>query len=211
MTIVTTVILGIGYPLAITLAAQVLFPNKANGQLVERDGKVVGSRIIGQAFSSPGYFRSRPSAAGTGYDAANSAGTNLGPTNKRLIDAVKSAVDEARKENPAASVPVDLVTTSASGLDPHISPAAAAFQVPRVARERGLSEDEVQQLVHQYTEGRQLGFFGEPGVNVLELNLALDDRRPMARSERSAQTSCRSCRTPRNSPAVSPTICRSRS
>ena len=176
MTIVTTLLLGLVYPLVVTGLAQVLFPDKANGQLIERNGKIIGSRIIGQAFSSPGYFRSRPSAAGTGYDAANSAGTNLGPTNKKLIDSVKAAVDAARKENPSAPVPVDLVTTSASGLDPHISPAAAAFQVPRVARERGVPETEIQRLVDAHTEGRQLGFLGEPVVNVLELNLALDER-----------------------------------
>ena len=174
MTVVTTVLLGVIYPLVITGLAQVIFPDQANGQLIEQNGKIIGSRIIGQAFSSPGYFRSRPSAAGTGYDAANSAGTNLGPTNKKLIDAVTANVDAARKENPNAPVPIDLVTTSASGLDPHISPAAADFQVPRIARERGISEAEVRRLVETNTAGRQLGFFGEPGVNVLELNLALD-------------------------------------
>ena len=146
MTIVTTLILGVIYPLAITAIAQVAFPSQANGQLIERDGKVVGSRIIGQGFSSPGYFRSRPSAAGMGYDAANSAGSNLGPTNKKLIDAVTANVESARKENPNAPVPIDLVTTSASGFDPHISPAAADFQVPRVARERGMSEADLRQL-----------------------------------------------------------------
>src|SRR6187455_3110046 len=174
MTVVTTVILGIIYPLAITAIAQVAFPAQANGQLIERDGKVVGAKLIGQGFSSPGYFRSRPSAAGTGYDAANSAGTNLGPTNKKLIDAVTANVEAARKENPGAPVPIDLVTTSASGLDPHISPAAAAFQVPRVARERAMPETDLRRLVDAHTDGRQLGFFGEPGVNVLELNLDLD-------------------------------------
>jgi K+-transporting ATPase ATPase C chain len=179
MTVVTTVLLGIVYPLAVTGLAQVLFPAKANGQLIERDGKVIGSAIIGQAFSSPGYFRSRPSAAGTGYDAANSGGTNLGPTNKKLIDSVRQAVADAQKENPGTPVPVDLVTSSASGLDPHISPAAAAFQVPRVAKERGMSEADVQQLVGASTERRQLGFFGEPRVNVLRLNLALDDQHPL--------------------------------
>jgi K+-transporting ATPase ATPase C chain len=181
MTIVTTLLLGIVYPLVVTGLAQVLFPDKANGQLIERNAKIVGSRIIGQAFSSPGYFRSRPSAAGASYDAANSAGTNLGPTNKKLIDAVKAAVDGAKKENPSAPVPVDLVTSSASGLDPHISPAAAAFQVPRVARERGVPESEIKRLVDAHTLGRQLGFLGEPVVNVLELNLALDDAHPMKR------------------------------
>ena len=175
MTIVTTLILGVIYPLAITAIAQVAFPSQANGQLIERDGKVVGSRIIGQGFSSPGYFRSRPSAAGTGYDAANSAGSNLGPTNKKLIDAVTANVEAARKENPNAPIPIDLVTTSASGFDPHISPAAADFQVPRVARERGMSEADLRQLVEAHTEGRQFGFLGEPRVNVLELNLALDE------------------------------------
>jgi len=181
MTVVTTLLLGVAYPLVVTGVAQMLFPGKANGQLIERGRKVVGSRIIGQAFSSAGYFRSRPSAAGTGYDAANSAGTNLGPTNKKLIDAVRAAVDAAKPENPSAPVPVDLVTSSASGLDPHISPAAALFQVPRVARERGVPESEIRRLVDAHTEGRQLGFLGEPVVNVLELNLALDDRYPMRR------------------------------
>jgi K+-transporting ATPase ATPase C chain len=179
MTIVTTLLLGVVYPLAVTGVAQVLFRDKANGQLIERNGKVVGSRIIGQAFSSPGYFRSRPSAAGTGYDAANSAGTNLGPTNKKLIDSVKAAVDAAKPENPGMPVPIDLVTTSASGLDPHISPANAAFQTRRVARERGVAEDVVQRLVAEHTEGRQFGFLGEAVVNVLELNLALDNQHPM--------------------------------
>jgi K+-transporting ATPase ATPase C chain len=181
MTVVTTLLLGVAYPLVVTGLAQAMFPAKANGQLIERGGKIVGSRIIGQAFSSPGYFRSRPSAAGAGYAAANSAGTNLGPTNKKLIDAVTAALDAARRENPSAPVPVDLVTSSASGLDPHISPAAALFQVPRVARERGMSEEDLRRLVDARTEGRQLGLFGEPVVNVLELNLALDDLHPLKR------------------------------
>jgi K+-transporting ATPase ATPase C chain len=174
MTIVTTVILGIVYPLVITGIAQVAFPDKANGQLIERNGKIVGSRIIGQGFSSAGYFHSRPSAAGLGYDAANSAGSNYGPTNKKLIDAVKANVEAAHKENPGAPVPIDLVTTSASGFDPHITPAAAEFQVPRIAHD-------VRSLVVAHTEARQLGFFGEPRVNVLELNLALDREHPVKR------------------------------
>jgi len=179
MTLVTTMLLGVLYPLAITGVAQVLFPDRANGQLIERDGKVIGSRIIGQAFSSPGYFRGRPSAAGSGYDAANSAGTNLGPTNKKLVDGVTGQIAAAQKGNPSAAVPIDLVTTSASGLDPHISPAAALFQAPRVARERGRSEEEVRRLVDAEIEGRQFGILGEPVVNVLELNLALDAQWPM--------------------------------
>jgi K+-transporting ATPase ATPase C chain len=179
MTIVTTVLLGVIYPLAITAIAQVAFPNQANGQLIERNGKVVGSRLIGQGFSSAGYFRSRASAAGTGWDAANSSGTNLGPTNKKLVDAVKASVEAAQKENPGTPVPVDLVTTSASGFDPHVSPAAADFQVLRVARERGISEVAVRELVAAHTEGRTFGFFGEPRVNVLELNLALDSQYPV--------------------------------
>src|SRR5262245_29384323 len=181
MTVVTTLLLGVAYPLVITGVAQAVFPEQANGQLLERDGKVVGSRIIGQGFSSPGYFHSRPSAAGMGYDAANSAGSQLGPTNKKLIDAVKANVEAARKENPDAAVPIDLVTTSASGIDPHVSPAAADFQVPRVARERGISESDVRSLVDANTEGRTFGFLGEPRVNVLELNLALDAAHPMVR------------------------------
>ena len=178
MTIVTTVLLGLIYPLVVTGIAQVIFPSKANGQLIERDRQVIGSRIIGQPFTSPGYFRSRPSAAGAnGYDAAGSAGTNYGPTNKKLIDRVKVDTEKLQAENPGKPVPVDMVTTSASGLDPHISPAAAEFQVPRVAKERGMSEDEVRRLVQAHTAGRQFGFLGEPVVNVLELNLDLDGRR----------------------------------
>jgi K+-transporting ATPase ATPase C chain len=178
MTIVTTVLLGIIYPLAITGIAQVAFPAQANGQLIEQNGAVIGSRMIGQGFSTPGYFRPRPSATSTPYDAANSAGSQFGPTNKKLIDAVKANVEAARKENSNAPVPVDLVTASASGFDPHITPAAADFQVPRVARERGMPEDEVRRTVAAHTEGRQFGFLGEPRVNVLEVNLALDRTTP---------------------------------
>lgn len=174
MTIVTTVLLGLIYPLAMTAISQLLFRDKANGQLIVRDGNVIGSRIIGQPFTGPGYFHSRPSAAGSGYDAANSGGTNLGPTNQKLIDRVKQNSASLQQENPNAPVPIDLVTTSASGLDPDVTPAAAYFQVPRVARERHLPEDQVRGLVASHITSRQMGFLGEPRVNVLELNLALD-------------------------------------
>jgi len=180
MTVATTVLLGIVYPLVVTGLAQMLCPDRANGQLIQKDGRLVGSRLLGQPFSSPGYFRSRPSAAGAaGYDASASGGTNLGPTNALLVDAVRVRTESAQRENPAVPVPIDLVTSSASGLDPHISPAAAAFQVPRVARERGLSEATVGQFVSAFTAPRDLGVFGEPRVNVLLLNLALDGRYPI--------------------------------
>ncbi|MGA8153441.1 MAG: potassium-transporting ATPase subunit KdpC [Terriglobales bacterium] len=178
MTIVTTILLGIVYPLVITGLAQLLFKDKANGQLIVRDGQVVGSRIIGQAFASPAYFHSRPSAAGNGYDAASSNGSQLGPTNQHLIDRVKAEVATNQAEHPDQPVPVDLVTTSASGLDPDISPAAAEFQVKRVAAQRGAPEDQIRQLVQQHLHARQLGFLGEPRVNVLELNLDLDSKFP---------------------------------
>lgn len=174
MTIATTVLLGIIYPLVVTGLAQVLMHDKANGQLIYRNGELVGSNIIGQTFTGAGYLHSRPSAAGNGYDAANSGGTNLGPTNQKLIDRVKTDTAALQAENPGQPVPVDLVTTSASGLDPDITPAAAAFQVPRIARARGLSEQQVREIIARHTAGRQWGFLGEPRVNVLQVNLELD-------------------------------------
>jgi len=181
-TLVTTVMFGLIYPLVVTGLAQLLFPSKANGQLIQKNGKIIGSSIIGQAFTGPGYFHSRPSAAGTGngYDPTSSGGSNLGPTNKMLIDRVSGSVKSLQPENPSTPIPVDLATTSGSGLDPDISPAAADFQVPRIARERKMTEADVRQLIAAHTSGRQLGFLGEPRVNVLELNLDLDQSHPVA-------------------------------
>lgn len=175
MTLVTTVLLGLVYPLIITGIAQVLFPDKANGQLVRHNQVVVGSRLLGQPFTGPGYFHSRMSAAGdNGYDATASGGSNLGPTNQKLVDRVEGDVARLHAENPGVPIPADLVTTSASGLDPEISPAAAEFQVPRIARERRIVEDTLRRLIAQHTRDRYLGLLGEPGVNVLELNLDLE-------------------------------------
>jgi K+-transporting ATPase ATPase C chain len=181
-----TLITGLAYPLAMTGIAQVIFPSRAQGSLVEKDGKVVGSELIGQLFTKDEYFHGRPSATVTPdpqdstknvdapYNAANSGGSNLGPTNKALIDRIQGDVDKLKEENPSTPVPIDLVTTTGSGLDPDISPAAALFQVPRVAKARNIPEDSVRQLVQEHTEGRFLGLLGEPRVNVLALNMALD-------------------------------------
>jgi K+-transporting ATPase ATPase C chain len=180
LTVVLTVLLGIIYPLAVTGLAQVMFPRQAVGSLIEKNGKVVGSSLIGQTFSGRGYFHSRPSGAGDGYDAGASSGTNLGPTSRKLFEMnVRTAAKALREEKPDTAIPVDMVTGSSSGLDPHITPAAAEFQVPRIASERGLNAEEVRRLVRQHTEGRTFGLLGEPRVNVLELNLALDSVRPM--------------------------------
>jgi K+-transporting ATPase ATPase C chain len=170
-TVVTAVVLGLGYPLLVTGIAHVVFPRQAAGQLITRNGEIVGSRLIGQNFTGAGYFHSRPSSAGTGYDAANSSGSNLGPTSKALVDGVETRV---RAEGQGGSMPVDLVTASGSGLDPDITPAAAFYQVPRVVAERHLTANAVETLVREHVTPRQFGLLGEPRVNVLELNLALD-------------------------------------
>lgn len=176
---VTAILLGIGYPLMMTGFAQALFHNKANGQLISRNGVIIGSKIIEQSFTGPGYFHGRLSAAGAnGYDAASSGGSNYGPTNSKYIDRVESDVADLQKQNPGVPIPIDLVTASGSGLDPDITPAAAEFQIPRVARERGIPEAELRKLIAEQIEPRQFGFLGEPRVNVLELNLALDQITP---------------------------------
>lgn len=178
MTVVTTLLLGLIYPLVVTGLAQVIFPHKANGQLIVKDGAVVGSSIIGQGFTGPQYFHPRPSAAGNGYDAANSGGSNYGPTNQKLLDRVKSDVSAAEAENPGTLVPIDMVTTSASGFDPHITPANAEFQLARVAKARGITFDQLRAVVAKHTEARQFGILGEARVDVLELNLDLDSKYP---------------------------------
>lgn len=182
MTIVLSVLTGLIYPGLVTGICRVIFPRQSAGSLIERNGHVVGSELIGQSFSRPEYFQPRPSAAGNdGYDATASGGSNLGPTSQKLIDRVKSSVEKFHNDNPGyqGPIPADLVTMSASGLDPHLSPASADAQIARVAKARGASEDQVRQLVAQFTEGRDLGFLGEPRVNVLRLNIALDDQLPI--------------------------------
>ena len=174
-TIVTTILLGLGYPLFVTGVAGVVFPHKAAGSLILKDGQVIGSELIAQSFTSDKYFHPRPSAAGNGYDATASGGSNLAQSNKVLVTRIQGSIDQLSKENPGHPVPIDLVTTSGSGLDPDITPDAAFFQLPRVAKARGIDEDHVRQLIEQHITSRQLGVLGEPRVNVLELNLAMDE------------------------------------
>ncbi|HUE55346.1 MAG TPA: potassium-transporting ATPase subunit KdpC [Candidatus Udaeobacter sp.] len=180
MTLLTTVLFGLLYPLAVTGLGQLFFPSQANGELIKKNAQIVGSRLIGQPFSSDLYFHPRPSAAGNGYDpvAGSGGASNLGPTNRQLLDRVKGDVEKLHAENPHVPIPVDLVTTSGSGLDPDISPAAAEFQIPRVRTARHVTEKQIQALVAKHTLGRQFGIFGEPRVNVLELNLDLDATYP---------------------------------
>jgi len=173
-TIVTTVLVGLGYPLLVTGIAATLFPHKAAGSLILKDGQIIGSELLAQSFTSDKYFHPRPSAAGNGYDATSSGGSNLAQSNKTLVDRIQGSIDKLALENPGKPVPIDLVTTSGSGLDPDITPDAATFQIPRVAKARGQSEDRIRQLIDEHTAKRQLGILGEPRVNVLELNLALD-------------------------------------
>lgn len=173
-TLVTTLVFGLLYPLGVTGLSKLLFPKQADGSLIEKNGQVVGSKLIGQAFTSDKYFHSRPSAAGNGYDASASSASNLAPTNQALVERVKSDVAKLQQENPGVAIPADIVTTSGSGLDPEISPAAAEFQLSRVAKARGLSKDAVRAQVARHTQARSWGIFGEPRVNVLELNLDLD-------------------------------------
>jgi K+-transporting ATPase ATPase C chain len=173
-TVVTTLVFGLIYPLGLTGVSKLLFPRQAAGSLVEKNGQVVGSKLIGQSFSSDKYFHTRPSAAGNGYDASASSASNLAPTNQALVDRVKSDVGKLQQENPGVAIPVDLVTASGSGLDPEISPAAAEFQIPRVAKARGMNVDSLRGLVARHSQARTWGIFGEPRVNVLELNLDLD-------------------------------------
>jgi potassium-transporting ATPase KdpC subunit len=179
MTVATTVLFGLVYPLVVTGLAQALYPAKANGSLIYSHNTLVGSRLLGQAFTGPEYFHSRPSGAGDGYDAANSGSANLGPTNHLLLDRVKGDVERLHGENPGAAIPVDLVTSSASGLDPDISPDAGEFQIPRVARERHIDATELRSLVARHTATRQFSILGEPRINVLELNLDLDAQHPL--------------------------------
>ncbi len=174
-TLVTAALLGLGYPLAITGLAGVLFPHQANGSLILKDGRVIGSSLLAQSFTSDRYFHPRPSAAGNGYDAANSSGSNLAQSSQKLVQRIQGDIDKLAQQNPGKPVPLDMVTTSASGLDPDITPDSALYQVGRVAKARGLTEDKVRQLVEQHVTGRQLGLLGEPRVNVLALNLDLDN------------------------------------
>ncbi len=178
-TLITTVVFGLGYPLLVTGLSQWIFPKQANGSLIVRNGQVIGSSLIGQGFQGDKYFHPRPSLAGNGYDATASGGSNLGPTNQALVTRVQQDVAKLQQENPGVAIPADLVTSSGSGLDPDISPAAADFQIPRVAKARGISQAELRKVVAKHTQARQFGIFGEARVNVLELNLALDETTPV--------------------------------